>query len=101
MIHVLTACTVAIGRTNDFENTMREVLPIYEKHGGKIVGFWWAIGGDKNEAVWMHTWKSLEDYEKGVEETWNDKDFPIEKIANTIITHTEKILKPKDLSRPK
>jgi len=93
MIYVLTTCTVVIGRRLEFENTFKEINSLHQKHGAKLVGFWWTIGGEGNEAVWIFSWKDLKDFEKGKEAVWDDKDFPLEKVASTVIAYTDKILK--------
>ena len=77
---------------------MKEVTSLYEKHGGKLVGFWWSLGGEKNEALWLSAWKDTKDWEKGEEETWSDKNFPMEKVSSTIITYSDRILKPAAMS---
>jgi len=46
----------------------------------------------------MNAWKDVNDYEKGHEAAWDDKAFPLEKFASTVITHTDKILWPSALS---
>ncbi len=98
MINVLSTCNVVIGRRTEFEEAFKELIALYDKHGAKLVGFWWTIGGEGNEALWINTWKDIGNYEKGNEEARNDKDYPLERIASTVITYTDKILKPSTLS---
>jgi hypothetical protein len=50
--------------------------------------------GEGNEAVCINAWKNVEDFEKGQEAAWKDKSFPLEKVASTVITYNDKILKP-------
>lgn len=94
MIYVLSTCTVVMGRRKEFENMVKEVTSVYEKHGAKLIGSWWTLGGEGNETVWIYAWKDLKDFEKGQEAVQKDKNFPIEKVASTIITYSDKILKP-------
>jgi hypothetical protein len=98
MIYVLSSCTVVMGKKKEFESAFREISSIYERHGAKLIGLWWTIGGEANEAVWIHSWKDLKDFERGQEEVWEDKDFPMEKVASTMVTYTDRILKPSALS---
>jgi len=93
MIHVLSTCTVIMGKREEFGDMVKEITSVYEKHGAKLVGFWWTLGGEANEAVWIYAWENLKDYEKGQEAVWKDKSFPMEKFSSTVITYTDKILK--------
>jgi len=97
MINVLSTCIVIIGKKSDFENAFKEVVAVHEKHGAKLVGFWWTLGSEGNEAVWIFSWKNLEAFEKGREAVWQDREFPTDKFASTAISYTEKILVPSPL----
>ena len=94
MIYVLTTCTTVLGKEREFENTLNEMTAVYEKHGAKPVGFWWTLGGERNEAVWLYAWKDLKAYENGQENVVTDENYPLEQMASLIITSTDKILKP-------
>jgi len=94
MIFVLTTCTTVLGKEREFENTLNEMTAVYEKHGAKPVGFWWTLGGERNEAVWMYAWKDVNAYENGQEKAVTDENYPLEQMASLIITYTDKILKP-------
>jgi hypothetical protein len=87
-----------MGKRDEFANMFKQVTAAYEKNGAKLVGFWWTLAGEGNEAVCINAWKNLENFEKGNEAAWKDKSFPLEKVASTVITTTDKILKPVDFS---
>lgn len=101
MIYVLSTCVVAMGKKEDFENMFKEVANVNEKHGAKLIGFWWTIGGEGNEAVWLSSWKNFEAFEKGQDSAWKDREFPRDKIASSAISYTDKMLKPSPLYPPK
>lgn len=101
MIYILSTCVVTMGRKKNFDNMFKEVASVLKKHGATLVGFWWTLGGEGNEAVWITSWKNLEAYGKGQEALWKDKDFPTDKFASTVISYTDKILKPSPLYPPK
>lgn len=94
MIYILSTCTAVLGKETEFENTITELTSIYEKYGAKTVGCWWTLGGERNEVVWLHSWKDLNAYEKGQANAIKDENYPIEKLSSLIITYTDKILKP-------
>ena len=101
MIYVLTTCAVVIGMNQEFENAFREINLLYQKQGAKLIGFWWSLIGEGNEAVWIYSWDDLKDFEKGKERVWKDKDFPLEKIATTVITYNDKVLKSSTIAPTK
>ena len=94
MIYVLTTCHVAFGKNSEFEETMEEIKVIKEKNGAKLVGFWWSLAGEGNEAFWIYSWKNIQDYVKKRESVWKDKDFPSDKVASMVLTFSDKILLP-------
>ena len=93
MINVLTTCSVLMGKREEFKKTFNRIKELYEKTGAKHVGFWWTLGGEENEAVWMFEWESLTAYEEGKESVVNNPDYPQEDFNSCVILHTEKILK--------
>ena len=70
MIHVLSTCTVVIGKRAEFESAFKEVKSVFEKHGAKLVGLWWSVGGEGNESIWIHAWKDVNDYARA--RVWNN-----------------------------
>ena len=98
MIYVLTTCTIVLGKRAEFETTFRRLQEVYEKHGAKLVGFWWTIGGENNEVCWIMSWKDLNSYEKEIDEAMNENDFPIEGLSSTVITQSDRIMKASSFS---
>jgi hypothetical protein len=94
MAYVLTTCTVVLGKEREFETTLNEITAIYQKHGAKPIGFWWTLGGERNEAVWLFAWNDVRAYENGQEKAVQDENYPLEQVASLVITATDKILKP-------
>jgi hypothetical protein len=94
MAYVLTTCTVVLGKEREFETTLNEITAIYQKHGAKPIGFWWTLGGERNEAVWLFAWNDVRAYENGQEKAVQDENYPLEQVASLVITSTDKILKP-------
>jgi hypothetical protein len=94
MIYVLSTCNVIMGKNKEFEETFSELKQTLAKHGGKLVGSWWSFGGEENEAVWLFSWKDLKEFEKGYTASLKDTRFPMEKFASTVISYSNKILKP-------
>jgi len=97
MIYVMRTCSVAIGKRKEFEDVAKEAMTVYEKHGAKLIGFWWVLGGEGNEAVWIYSWKDLKHFDEE-HNVLEGEDYPIEKFASTVITYTDKILKPSPIS---
>ena len=53
-----------MGRKKNFDNMFKEVASVLKKHGATLVGFWWTLGGEGNEAIWITSWKNLDAYDK-------------------------------------
>ena len=94
MIYVLSTCTVSMGKEREFETTVQEMTAVYEKHGAKLVGLWWTLGGERNEVVWLFSWNDLKAYKQGRDAVWKDENFPIDKVASLVITFSDKLLTP-------
>ena len=97
MIYILTSCTVVLGKEKDFEKTLIELMDIYKKNGATPIGFWWTIG-ERNEAIWITSWKDIGSFEKGQTSVLEDENYPIDKVSSMVIAQTDKILKPQTAS---
>ena len=94
MIHVYTSCTVVMGSNPQIETAFQDLLELYEKKGGKNLGFWWTVGGECDEASWLFFWRNLNNYKKTMELVRKDKKYPIEELASLVISLNDKILIP-------
>jgi hypothetical protein len=83
-----------MGKKKNMINAFHDLRDLYEKRGGKNLGFWWTIGGEGDEASWLFSWRNLNNYQKAMEEVPKENTYPIEEIASIAISLTDKILLP-------
>ena len=79
-------------KREEFESIFQNIKDLYSKEGADLVGFWWTLGRDANEAVWMFNWKTFEAYKQGKEAVRNNSAYPLDDITSIVVSYNEKIL---------
>jgi hypothetical protein len=83
-----------MGKKTQIENAFQDLRELYEKKGGKNIGFWWTIGGEGDEVSWLFSWMNLNNYHKAMEVVRKEKNYPLEELASIVISLNDKILIP-------
>jgi hypothetical protein len=101
MIYELRTYTAMPGRMGDLNRRFTDVtIPLFQKHGIKIVGFWtFELGGANDRLVYMLGYESLADREKkwtafGTDPEWAEKRAESEKNGPLVHHLTAEILRP-------
>jgi hypothetical protein len=92
MVTILTTCSILIDKKEEFISIFQVIKNLYIKEGAKLIGFWWTLGGEANEAVWMFNWKTLNSYQLGKKAVLENSAYPIEEISSIVTSYNEKIL---------
>lgn len=99
-------------RTYEFDGSKRRALydrfrdhaiPILERHGVSIVGFWEAIiGANLPRLVYMFEWKDMAEREKRMGDFYADPEWVdvVAKTGSLILRMHVDFLTPTDFSRP-
>ena len=77
MIYTLLNVGVVHGKMNEYtEFVGKELMPIYQRLGIKMVGSWrTSMGGHTDESVVLFAWENLAQMEKLTTARANDKDW--------------------------
>jgi hypothetical protein len=92
MVTVLTTCSILLGKRREFEDIFQKIKNLYTREGAELIGFWWTLGGDANEAVWIFKWKTFTSYKEGKKAVTEDSNYPIDEMTTVIVSYNEKIL---------
>jgi hypothetical protein len=92
MVTILTTCSILIGKREDFESIFPIIKDLYSKEGAELVGFWWTLGGEANEAVWMFNWETLASYQQGKKAVLENSVYPMDEMSSIVVSYNEKIL---------
>ncbi len=77
MIYQLGTVGVVHGKMNEYtELVAKELMPIYQRLGIKMIGSWRSfIGGHSDECVILFAWENMAQMEKLTSARSNDKDW--------------------------
>ena len=103
MIYEYRVYTIFPGKMPKINERFAKVtVPLFEKHGIKVVGFWQnAIGGYSNELIYILGFEDLAHREKAMQAFGQDPEWQkaraasevdgplVEKITNTILRPTD------------
>jgi hypothetical protein len=92
MTTILTTCSVLLGKRKEFKSVFQTLKNLYINEGAKLVGFWWTLGGEANEAVWMFKWETVSSYLQGKKSIQQNNSYPIEELSSILTSYNEKIL---------
>ncbi len=72
----------------------KNLYPIFEKFGAKIVGSWTTIIGNTNEFTVLMAYENMGQLEKSAMAMMQDKDYQTtwQKISPFVMSHTRKLM---------
>ena len=75
MIHELRTYTILPRKKVKRIEQMKEMMPVFERHGIRVVGLWTPLIGRVEQFIYLLAWESLAEREQKWPKIFEDPDF--------------------------
>ena len=100
MIYEHRTYTILPGKMEEYVETFGKIIvPLFEKHGAKLVGVWQTEIGQSNEFVYILGFQDLNDRDRFFKSIRQDEEFNKYRQSGLRVAYTtSKIIKPTSYS---